>query len=990
MLSTENSREIEEAIRSGNLGRVQALTQDGEKVNARCMRQGMPILSLAIKLDRTEIALELIDRGADVQAKDTVKGRTALHWACKDEGREEVVQRLIDRGSCVDEEDSMHVTPLSLAAAWCGVVPARYLLQAGANCKVLSRKQMNVLFLPACWHGDLFVARTLLENGCDINARTQSGEPAIMLAVDGGHEEVVKMLILNHAKLDLQDLEDGSTALHHAALNDHIHCGVLLAEGGANVGIKDKQSYTALDVARSEEFKEAITQAVSFTVSKIVCIIGNTGVGKSTLVASLQAESNSFIGKAVNHIWWVSDHRKRTAGIETVQHSSQRYGEALFYDFAGQHEYYGPHQMFLESFLSKPKVSMTLLLVVKATGDEEAILDQLYFWLFPVAQMAASTASSPRIIVIGSFLDQVESAEEARVKLSRCIEKTKRNLQSILPLEVMGFCLLNCRQPQSIGIDQLGRFLHEVPIAELTAIHTQYSLAWVLSQIKLEYEVRSESAVQLHTLAKWMEENKDNLPHTIPSPEEVCKDLSAAGHALYLPNKDRCDDGWLVLDLASILHDVYGTLFTQPKEHINRFGLIHRKELADFFPKMNLEMLQQLLVTLEFCTPVDLSVLSDVVTKLTASKEDSGWFFFPAFVSAEPPKVVCQGHTQQNVCSLWWRLKTIGEHFFTARVLQTILLRLAAHFVVRHDRGGGVQHHCCSFWRNGITWQSKEGVDVTVQITNRAINVVGVSEVTADKLHQYLTNIIVDIISTVHQFSPQLTANADIIVPPRQTRLDMLCQDTLDTSHTVFPVADIHDSIKNCKTYTVPLPGGDHARSRVADLFGGHVPTLQDIEKIHWTKGSTAAAENGIHTECQIAPTRYDSSHSSEGLTLSTSSLPLVSTAGSPQPQPPPTLLDISSKPTVKDMAEMNVTQVAANWQRVANYLGVEDCVSEAISMDHPKCNQACLHMLRHWLQEKCYTGQKERTWSTLLTALGRAVSVDLEQDLRRKYFKAA
>ena len=147
MLSTENSREIEEAIRSGNLGRVQALTQDGEKVNARCMRQGMPILSLAIKLDRTEIALELIDRGAEVQAKDTVKGRTALHWACKDEGREEVVQRLIDRGSCVDEEDFTHITPLSLTAAWCGVVPARYLLQAGANCKVLSRKQMNVLFL---------------------------------------------------------------------------------------------------------------------------------------------------------------------------------------------------------------------------------------------------------------------------------------------------------------------------------------------------------------------------------------------------------------------------------------------------------------------------------------------------------------------------------------------------------------------------------------------------------------------------------------------------------------------------------------------------------------------------------------------------------------------------------------------------------------------------------------------------------------------------
>ena len=59
------------------------------------------------------------------------------------------------------------------------------------------------------------------------------------------------MQILEGAHLDLQDHEDGYTALHHAALNNQIQCGVLLTEGGDNVGIKDKHSQTALNVCSS-------------------------------------------------------------------------------------------------------------------------------------------------------------------------------------------------------------------------------------------------------------------------------------------------------------------------------------------------------------------------------------------------------------------------------------------------------------------------------------------------------------------------------------------------------------------------------------------------------------------------------------------------------------------------------------------------------------------------------------------------------------------
>ena len=87
--------------------------------------------------------------------------------------------------------------------------------------------------------------------GIPLNVRNQADEPVIVLAAEIGCEEIVKMLILEGAHLDLQDHEDGYTSLHCAALNDHIQCGVLLTEGGANVGIKDKHSQTAVNVASS-------------------------------------------------------------------------------------------------------------------------------------------------------------------------------------------------------------------------------------------------------------------------------------------------------------------------------------------------------------------------------------------------------------------------------------------------------------------------------------------------------------------------------------------------------------------------------------------------------------------------------------------------------------------------------------------------------------------------------------------------------------------
>ena len=845
---------------------------------------------------------------------------------------------------------------------------------------VLSREKQEWLLFHACHEGGLVAVDTLITNGCNVNcsikkegwSHSNAKCTPLMIAAREGHKEIVKKLILAGAKVGKQD-SAGFTALHHAAIRDRIPCGILLAEGGASVRTKDSLSRTALDMALSAVFVEVIEEAISFTTRKTLCIIGNGESGKSTLVAALQAERKSFIGKRLNRFRRVDDRRERTAGIETISHGSQKYGEVLFFDFAGQHEYHGPHQVFLESLLGKPGVSTTLLLVVKATEEEEAILHQLHRWLSPVALMA-DAASPPQVIVIGSFLDKVKSKQEATAKLTRCIEMTRKDLEE-LPLEFVGSCFLNCRQPQSEGMDQLCRFLEDVPVPEFRATHTQYSLAWVLSQIR---STQMAQAVQLQEFSKWIEDNKHNLPQTMPPPEEVCQDLSAAGHALYIPNKKEPLKSWLVLDLPGILHDVYGTLFSQFEEITNEFGLLQCRHLASLFPGLDVELVQQLLLSLEFCIPVDPSVLKVEMRKLTQSEETSGWLFFPALITTKPPPHFPEVPTKQSVHYLCWQLRTSKKHSVSAHVLQTILLRLVAHFVVQQHNEEGIQHHCCSIWWNGIAWQSVGGINVSVHITtNRVIQVVGTTDMLADKLYQYLSDVISDILSTVHQLSPNLSAAAYIVHPSEIASLYV--DAIISPPQELFPIEGIRNAIAGDKDSTVSCKDifGLSTELPVPDLFGGWTPSQEDIERILWTQPGPSQPQSPGELSNMLAeiPTSLPSTPTTAF--HRSLSIPFGAQA----------LLDTSSVPSLSDVNELIVTQVAGKWQELARTLGMKDSLIDTVSKNYPKsCTDACEDMLQRWLNEK-HTGKQEQTWSTLLTALGRADFGELERSLRREHF---
>ena len=849
------------ASERGDLKVVEALLSKGARINVEDEYRCTPLM-LAAGRGHINISLYFIDHSADVNKKDDCK-RTALHYA-SERGDLKVVEALLSKGAEIDVEDVYNCTPLIIVVKDQKFVIMCHLIKAGANVKqlvdyfsgsgkgsYLGRDPLLHALSYAINNNHIAEAGVLITNGVGIEGELDIDPPrtALTLSAEKGHDSLVRSLILQGVNVNYQD-DSGRSALHFAASSNHIQCGILLVEAGADLGLENRDSRAPLDLA-SKELKDAIIQTLSFNTKKTVCVIGNAYSGKSTLIASLQNENAKLLEKVYHWLFGIKNISERTAGIEPVSLSSNRYGDTVFLDFAGQHEYHGPHEMFLESISSKSRCVVTIIMVVKVTDEEPTISQQLDRWLHPVSKMTRLT-NPTRVIVIGSHMDKVKSKVEAKSKLERCYQQVQRSLCDAplkLKLKFHDACYLDCRQPYSSDIEKLCAYLNEVPIPQYKAAELTYSICWVISRMKTSLE---SEAIRVSDFTEWIEENKANLPTNLPSSEEVCKDLSSTGHFLYLPNKEDPSNGWLVLDLPFILHKVYGTLFSPSKKIVDKFGLLNCQKLSVLFPLLDQGMVRDVLTSLEFCIDVDPSILAEEVTQLTESTaEDHDHLFFPALVSSQPPKVF--PHSQQGCHVLSWQLVVVRRPFISPRLLQTIILRLAAHRVFHCKQDSNTREHYCSVWCNGIFWQSTEDVDVAVQISDSTVvELIGRSEVSPEVLCSYVSTIAGDISATIHELSLTLSATAYIIHPANP---QVLLENPRSSSpHEKFPVDIILKSMRksrktclSCKVEEEPA-----TRKPISDLFCGFVPKEEVIGHMSFVAGEFVCLCVCIHVNWDV------------------------------------------------------------------------------------------------------------------------------------------
>ena len=181
-------------ILRGDLSVIDALMAAGVPLDV-AISGASPPLHLAIESGGTPAVRRLIAGGADVNGRESQRGRTPLILAAS-RGKREVVEALLAAGADVALGDSVEWTALDAAAAHeggpAGAIVAA-LVAAGSPVERLSRTWGTPL-VKAAWQGHPSAVSALLAARADVNRPTPSGTP-LLQAVQHKRPDVVTMLL---------------------------------------------------------------------------------------------------------------------------------------------------------------------------------------------------------------------------------------------------------------------------------------------------------------------------------------------------------------------------------------------------------------------------------------------------------------------------------------------------------------------------------------------------------------------------------------------------------------------------------------------------------------------------------------------------------------------------------------------------------------------------------------------------------------------------
>ena len=776
-------------------------------------------------------------------------GWTPLHWACYC-GQMDMIRMLISEFQAnTNLQSACGDTPLHKAAYLESGEVARALLQLDAPIMLRNAAGKTTLHV-ACEKGHTLMVK-MIGKDTSLLATTKDGDTPLHIAAARGHEECVEALLQLDAPISLKNAagktelhiacerghasivkmvgkkasllattKNGDTALHIAAARGHKECVEALLQLDAPIMLRNAAGKTVRDVAQYDmkplldtysaknrakiyvNYDKIMMQAKTMysNAERIVRIfvIGNPGAGKSSFVEAMKREGffDSFSTVSESSV------PTHTAGIIPSVHTSKRYGRVLFYDFAGDPEYYSSHAAILEN-LASSKGDNIFIIVVDLREDILTMRNNLQYWL----SFTGYQCGSKNLLVIGSHLDLLtEDRADKKIK----------NISAIQSDQVeMNYFTLNCCKPRSEELEEIKN-----KIVQLTKDSPKHKLSTEASVLLglLVKDFSNVTACSTQAILSSIEDTGISLPKNITA---FLRELHDVGVLFMIGS----DSPQVILNISKLTNEVHKKLFSKEAEFLENgddissfnIGIVPQSLLDKFLPQ---HITKECLVKLQYCQEIRQCDVSAFPSLSNPESSSQSFLFFPALCTVGKSDV--SRVTPPSICySIGWLAKCADTtcDYFPPRFLHVLLLRLVFRFTLavpsQHptDTSESPDHshlkRRCTMWNCGVRWSMEEGVECMVELVNGNKGVVVITS-SEESYKESCINIFRCIISCV------MEAKAEFCHPirPQFFLLDHTQSADYLNEDNLFSMSDVDRVLASCDKNVVLSVTGKRTMKR--------------------------------------------------------------------------------------------------------------------------------------------------------------------------------
>jgi len=250
-----------QACKDGDLANATQAVDGGADVNKKTPDSLTPLF-IAVKNKHKPVVEYLLSKGTRIDEKNGQDGTTALYKACAD-GSLDIAIVLVDAGADVNLKSSHGFTPLFIAAENKHKPVVEYLLSKGARVNEKNGPHELTAIYKACADGLLDIVTVLVNAGADLNLKSTEGFSPLFAAVQNKHKPVVEYLLSKGARVDEKNGPKGVSALYRACFDGSLDIAKVLVDAGADVNLKSTEGFTPLYIAVGNKRKPLVEYLLS-------------------------------------------------------------------------------------------------------------------------------------------------------------------------------------------------------------------------------------------------------------------------------------------------------------------------------------------------------------------------------------------------------------------------------------------------------------------------------------------------------------------------------------------------------------------------------------------------------------------------------------------------------------------------------------------------------------------------------------------------------